>query len=276
MQIMFLGTAAAEGYPALFCICERCKKARKLGGRNFRSRSQALIDGKVLIDFNPDSLYHSKLYNIDYSYIKTLLITHTHEDHFSPTELGYRSKGFAQLEDCEYKLQIYGSEDIRKPLMRYIKDDPIYSFDVNTVNAFEPFYAEDYKITALKALHGVNMIPYIYLIEKDGKALLYAHDTGIFPDETFEYIKNNVARLDFVSLDCTEGTNKIQYVSHMNYERNQLVRDRLKEIGVADDSTVFCLNHFSHNGENTLYDDMCAVAERDGFIVSYDGMTVDF
>ena len=31
MKIKYLGTAAAEGVPAIFCNCETCKEARKLG-----------------------------------------------------------------------------------------------------------------------------------------------------------------------------------------------------------------------------------------------------
>ena len=31
MKIQYLGTAAAEGIPAIFCECETCKKTRELG-----------------------------------------------------------------------------------------------------------------------------------------------------------------------------------------------------------------------------------------------------
>ena len=58
MKIQYLGTAAAEGYPALFCECENCTKAKQLGGKNIRSRSQALIDDKLLIDYNADTNLH--------------------------------------------------------------------------------------------------------------------------------------------------------------------------------------------------------------------------
>ena len=51
MKIKFLGTAAAEAYPAMFCDCENCKKAESLGGKNIRTRSQALIENDMLIDF---------------------------------------------------------------------------------------------------------------------------------------------------------------------------------------------------------------------------------
>ena len=33
MRIRFLGTAAYEGIPALFCPCDICKNAREKGGR---------------------------------------------------------------------------------------------------------------------------------------------------------------------------------------------------------------------------------------------------
>ena len=44
MQLIYLGTAAAEGIPGAFCSCAICQEARRLGGRNIRTRSQALID----------------------------------------------------------------------------------------------------------------------------------------------------------------------------------------------------------------------------------------
>lgn len=43
MKITYLGTAAAEGFPAMFCNCEYCREAKKLGGKNIRTRSQAII-----------------------------------------------------------------------------------------------------------------------------------------------------------------------------------------------------------------------------------------
>ena len=45
--------------------------------------------------------------------------------------------------------------------------------------------------------------------------------------------------------------------------------------GAADERTVKVLSHFSHNGGQT-HDEMCAVAEKEGYIVAYDGMEVSF
>lgn len=35
MKIKYFGTAAYEGIPSLFCQCETCKRAMKLGGKIF-------------------------------------------------------------------------------------------------------------------------------------------------------------------------------------------------------------------------------------------------
>ena len=86
MKLKFLGTAAAEAYPAIFCSCERCGRAFELGGRNLRSRSQALVNDDLLIDFPCDTYEHFIQNNIDTAKIKNLLITHVHGDHLYPHE----------------------------------------------------------------------------------------------------------------------------------------------------------------------------------------------
>ena len=42
-----------------------------------------------------------------------------------------------------------------------------------------------------------------YIIKQGEKTLLYAHDTGYFYDEVFEYIKDKGIVFDLASLDCT-------------------------------------------------------------------------
>ena len=64
MKLKYLGTAAAEGYPAMFCDCENCRKAMKSKGKNIRSRSQAIIDDSLLVDFPCDTYYHCLNNNI--------------------------------------------------------------------------------------------------------------------------------------------------------------------------------------------------------------------
>ena len=49
MKFRYLGTAAAEGWPAVFCNCDNCMRAKKAGGRNLRTRSQAIINDDLLL-----------------------------------------------------------------------------------------------------------------------------------------------------------------------------------------------------------------------------------
>ena len=71
MQLKFLGTAAAEGWPAIFCQCEACKTARQRGGRNIRTRSQSIVDRKLLIDMPADTYMHVLQNNLDFSKVES-------------------------------------------------------------------------------------------------------------------------------------------------------------------------------------------------------------
>ena len=95
MELKYLGTAAAEAMPATFCRCKYCREARRLGGKNIRTRSQSLIDGELLIDLPADTYFHFIQNNIEGDKISDLLITHSHGDHCYPNELFLRSAPYA-------------------------------------------------------------------------------------------------------------------------------------------------------------------------------------
>jgi phosphoribosyl 1,2-cyclic phosphate phosphodiesterase len=61
----------------------------------------------------------------------------------------------------------------------------------------------------------------------------------------------------------------------MGLEENVLVKNKMIELGYADENTVFISNHFSHNGTNVFYDDFMPIAAKEGFITSFDGMTIE-
>src|SRR5512138_2474706 len=94
MRLFFLGTAAAEGYPGIFCDCENCREARALGGKNLRYRSALLVNDDLLIDFGPDLLAASQSFNRSLSRVTTGLVTHAHEDHFAPHNFYMRKRDF--------------------------------------------------------------------------------------------------------------------------------------------------------------------------------------
>jgi phosphoribosyl 1,2-cyclic phosphate phosphodiesterase len=54
MELLFLGTAAAEGFSNVICTCANCTAARRAGRPSLRKRCSVLIDGQLLIDLGPD------------------------------------------------------------------------------------------------------------------------------------------------------------------------------------------------------------------------------
>lgn len=272
MKLQFLGTAAAEGIPALFCDCETCHKARGWGGKNLRTRSQALIDGKLLLDFGPDLLMHTFAGGIDLNHISACLVTHAHEDHWYPDNLHFLRRGFSHPKEG-FVFTVYGSEDLRGE-MESIAASCNGLLRYAPVRPYEPFAVEGYTVTALPAYHGTEH-PYFYLITDGKSTVLYAHDTDYFYDEVWEYLARTKPHLDLISLDCTEGAAQdIPYHAHMCLGRDVLCRDRLREMGLIDSDTRCVLNHFSHNGISAAYDEFAPIAAAEGFETSYDGMTV--
>lgn len=273
MKLRFLGTAAAEGIPSLFCRCERCKLARERGGREIRTRSQAIVNDCLLIDFPSDAFSHCTDNGIDLSVINNCIITHTHGDHTFPWEFYHLKRGNSTLPDDYEGFHLFGSVDIVEKFDAPVKQTND-RLKIHTIEPFEPFELCGMTITALKAKHGTAH-PYFYMIEDGDKAILYAHDTELFPDETWDYLSARGVRFDIVSLDCTGGAAEhIEKYSHMYLGENKRCRARLQELGLADESTRFILNHFSHNGLDVNYKEFCDIAEPLGFEVSFDGMEV--
>ena len=287
MKLQFLGTAAAEGVPALFCNCDACKYAMKTGGKEIRTRAGAMLDDIIKIDFGPDSYTQMIANHLDYTRVHTLLITHSHPDHLAPDELGCRQPGFAHLTD-ERILTVYGNAAVGKKIANRIND----RVGFRQLNAFETTNIEGYDVTPLQAVHyvckGTDAQPenpvefegktysraeqaFIYLIEKDGKRLLYAHDCAGFTPDDLKFLTGK--HLDLATLDCTCGERKPGGIGHMGYAENLKCREQLRECGAADDKTIFVANHFSHNGVRP-YAELQALLP--GFIISYYGMVIDF
>lgn len=281
MKIKFYGTCAAEGFPAMFCECPVCEKARKKGGKNIRTRSQALIDDVLLIDFPADTYMHVLRDGLNLKNVKALLITHGHDDHIYPRDIMYREEKYGHLKNEEEKiiLPVYATSASAKEFNSVLEEKKVQEKDPKALEykeivPFEEYEIEGYRVIPLKADHAKNLDPVIYIIIKDDKALLYAHDTGYFPEETWEYLINSGIRFDFISLDCTSVMKDYAVNNHMGLKACEGVKNQLLKTN-ADENTTFILNHFSHNG-GYIYDDLVPVAQEKGFLVSFDGAEFEF
>lgn len=278
MKLQYLGTAAAEAVPAPFCECEVCEHARERGGRNIRTRSQALIDDRLLIDFPGDTYLHTLREKFKLCDIDACIITHPHSDHLYPQELFCRTACAAHMK-TEKPFRMYGT----KPVLSALRNGTGTTGELEAegrlilteIRPFEPFRIMGYTITALKADHSTPE-PVVYLIENDdGCAMLYCHDTGLLPEETMAYLRRISTQISLASYDCTNGLLEWDNRGHMGVTGAVQTRESLREMNRITDKTLHVLNHFSHNGL-AGYDELSPIAEQKGFIVSYDGMTVYF
>jgi phosphoribosyl 1,2-cyclic phosphate phosphodiesterase len=270
MNIKFLGTAAAEGWPALFCECLYCTRARALGGKNIRTRSSCLIDDKYMVDFPPDTYMHVLNNKLNLNKVEHLLITHSHEDHYYPEDIHLRKEPYAHIFHNK-PLFVYGNSNV---LIKFNYTD-VEKGQNNGVIFKEIYQYKEYQIgestvVPLLADHKHDEHCFIYLIKLMGKTLLYGHDSGYFPEDTWDFLR--YIKIDGAILDCTDGPGKcVNY--HMGFEAVLNVRKRLVEQNCASESTIFMISHFSHNGR-LLHDELVNMTLPYGFIVAYDGMEI--
>lgn len=277
MEIQYLGTAAAEGWPALFCSCEICKRAREVRGKELRTRTQAVIDGRLLIDFPPDTYAHALANRMDLGKIRHLLVTHSHMDHFFPAELIHRHEHFGH--NAQGILHVYGNEAVEKAFYDAVLIDRFRVHPLGDavhfvkIAPFEDFMADGYHIIPVPADHDKRETCLIYIIEKEVTCLLYGHDTGMnLSREAWECIFGH--KYSLISLDATMGRKQVDGY-HMGLPDDIAFAKLLEEHGCADGQTVKVINHFSHNGEMT-HEQLEAFAQEHGMAAAYDGMKVVF
>lgn len=276
MRFQYLGTAAAEGWPAVFCNCPYCKKAWKLGGKNIRTRAQALINDDLLIDLGPDTYLHKLRFGLNLDRVKYLLITHMHMDHFYPQELTVRGSCYS-YDMASPDLEIYCAQETRdffdKCTNGELEKESARALHWHILKAFTPVQAGPYTVMPLPACHmGEKNEPFMFQItSREGKTVYYLHDSGYYKDSVWDYLSRQKQPASLISLDATcgeEDTNRGSH--HMGIPEALRVMDKLKGFPLIGPQTHVVLNHFSHNG-HLLYHEAEALAAPHGAEVSWDG-----
>lgn len=277
MKIHFYGTGASEGVPALFCECKYCRQIKRLGGKNFRTRTCARIDDDILIDFSMDSYAQVLFRGLDLPQINHLLITHSHDDHLFVPGLMQIMPPMA-FYDRERIFNVYGNRTavrkIREEGEKNREKEILYDYlKLHPVVTGQEFMIGDYRVTALPANHDKREECFIYAIAHDNRTMLYGHDSGMFGEETWELLKG--FRFDCVVLDCTMVEETGVFAGHMGLPDNIAVRARMQKEKIATAETTFIATHFVHTF-NPVHERIAPIFAEKGFITSYDGLEVEF
>jgi phosphoribosyl 1,2-cyclic phosphate phosphodiesterase len=283
MRLTFLGTSAAEGYPDPFCDCSNCDMARDQGGASLRKRSAALINDDLLLDFGPDVVAAAQMHGVSLTRVRYCLLTHEHADHLDTFNFS------ARLDACGPSgipcLDFYATAgalrvasarlDSRLPPSGLLDPQVAERFHVTAhrVAPFESFDVGPYWVSSFLANHGSGkIVPLVYVVEQDGRRLLYCTDTGPLPDETLRALARLPGPLHVVAMDHTCGL-KPTMPGHLNLALfvEQIARLRRDGI-VADDTRVFA-HHLGHHS-NPSHSELVEHVARYGYDVAFDGLSL--
>ncbi|MES2463650.1 MAG: MBL fold metallo-hydrolase [Armatimonadota bacterium] len=271
MELTIFGTAAAEAWPAPFCRCAPCQEARRRGGPNIRSRSGALLDNDLKIDFSADTVSHMLRTGRDLADVRTLVFTHQHNDHIVPTELAWAAPPFTNTPP-QQPIQVFGNATVVEMLTEstsHIKSDyfqvqpamtPLTPITTPTGDTLLPLPAD----------HAPGSL--VLRITRGDRTLFYGHDSGLYPEETLAALADGPT-LDIALFDCTNGGQKTRNRGHMGVDGVAQMAYELRRRGAVTDRTKLIATHFSHNG-GLLHEELVEAFLPHGIAVAFDGMVV--
>jgi len=269
MKIQFLGTAAFEGIPAMFCHCELCTKANLIRGKEIRTRTSVMIDTDLKVDFPPDTYMHMLREQLNLDKLHNIIFTHSHSDHLYAEDLLARVPGYSKYDS--HRIGLYGNEKVLSIINKQLSNIEQNSFALTKFLPYKTYQVGDAKVTPLLAKHDPTENCFIFYIEKNKKALLYGHDSGDFPETTWDWLKGK--GFDVVILECTMGYDGYRE-THMNIEEVKETKQRMELERMLHPNRCVIVTHFSHNGQ-ALHSDLEQEFAEEQIIVAYDGMVVE-
>ena len=290
MELKLLGTSAGEGYPGYWCECENCTLARKLGGKNIRGNSSALLDGDVLLDMNANSVNMFARMDVHPLQLQTLLVTHAHRDHFMPYFLQWRSMApkyrgvpeaqlHKEISACFRELpwlDIYGNAFVEEALTQdaeVVGKEEICKFHFHRVEAGKTIQIRDLEVTPVRSIHTeIYGFAFNYIIHRGDKTLLYALDAGGWEPEMMEIIFSH--KYDCVVMEGTFGLGA-EVEGHMCLEKNKRFLSELTARGCWADRPNLWLTHIAPHWAPP-HDLYSPIVEKAGMHLGYDGVTIRF
>ncbi|ALS26372.1 beta-lactamase superfamily domain-containing protein [Paenibacillus sp. 32O-W] len=270
MKLTFLGTGAAEGIPSPFCDCATCDHARVNGGRNVRKRQSVLVNDDLLIDLGPDLFASCAQLGLSLCGVKTLLVTHSHMDHFDPNNLLLRTKPFRLATELPEMAMIAGPS-VWTRWDGHGGSDKQADIRRTTIVPGRSREVGAYTIRAIEACHHLRVGDAMNYVIGDGKSmLLYASDSGLYEGHVWKELEGT--RFDGVVMEGTIWKHPSGR-EHLNEGDFRLMLNRLRGIGAIDDRTVVIATHFSHQGVGP-HEEIAESVKCAGAICAYDGFVV--
>lgn len=236
MEVILLGTGAADGIPNPFCRCGTCTEARL--NKQFRTPTSALIDNRLWIDPGPEAPRQISRLGRNLFGLRTILIGHAHDDHLDSAILLHRSWV------TQTPLTIAGPA----PAIAVVKpwlDPGQTDVELLTLTAGDVLTLDGYRVTALAANHHAYGEALLYLISDATKTVLYATDTGPLPAQTRAALAT--VRVDLLLLEETFGWLPDKGSQHHHLASFAETVAGLRRQGTIDEQTQIVAIHLGHD-----------------------------
>lgn len=236
MEVLLLGTGAADGVPNPFCRCATCTDHRERG--ELRTPTSVLVDGRLLIDPGPEAPRQATRLGRDLVDLEAILVGHAHDDHLDPAVLLHR----AWVTDAP--LRLAGPAPVVASARPWLEPDQ-QAVEFTTVTAGDVIELAGYRVTALPAHHEAFGEALCYLVEGPDATLLYATDTGLLPEAAWTLLAGR--RADLVLLEETFGPRTDKGERHLHLATFTATVARLRAIGVVAGGTRVVAVHLAHD-----------------------------
>jgi adenosylcobinamide kinase / adenosylcobinamide-phosphate guanylyltransferase len=239
VEVLLLGTGAADGWPNPFCGCASCGSLRAAG--EVRGQTAALVDGTLLLDCGPEAPRAAVRAGRSLADVRHVLLTHGHPDHLAPAALLWRS--WAGREE---PVEVLGPAAALAACRGWLHpDDPVR---LRPVVAGDRLAVGAYTVRVLAAAHDVDAVLYDVASPRGGR-LLYATDTGPLTDATLAATAG--AGYDLVLLEETFGDVTEHGTGHLDLATFPRVLAALRARGAVADHTDVVAVHLGHRNPPT-------------------------
>lgn len=236
MEVLLIGTGAADGIPNVFCRCATCTDYRARG--ELRTPTSILVDGRLLVDPGPESPRQVTRFGRDLTGLQAILVGHAHDDHLHPSLLMHRSWVTAA------PLRFTGPAPAVAVARAWL-DPEQTSVEFSAVTAGDRFELAGYQVLAVLANHEALGEALCYRIDDGSASLLYLTDTGSLPEATMDALAGQ--RVDLVLLEETFGHAVGKGDQHHNLADFASTVAALREGGVVDAATSVVAIHIGHD-----------------------------
>lgn len=258
-KLFFLGTCAADFSQKLKNECANCFD------KDARRASCALLDNRFLIDCGPHCLDSLRIAGIDMTIITDVFLTHLHDDHFNPDNLQTIASARAAIGATP--LRIWFREDADFPTLEQV--------ELHRMKLYERYAVTDTLfISSTEANHAPKFFPQWLLFEENNKKMLYATDGGWIMDVTYQFLRNAELSTLIMDATCGDDIKDDRMAGHNSLPMIRLLLHALRHSRMVVPETNIVLTHLAPSLHRP-HAETVQIVEKDGFVVAYDGLTID-